>query len=819
MVVVAPTTPNLKATPNLRSQSNPRRPPLLPSERDNSNNSNVSITANNRRSKSRAVNSRYLSTSSSSSTSGSSSSTVSNSSYFSSSSRRCPSPIPSKTTNSSVPAIASMNSSAIKRSQSAERRRPSTPRARGERTHGEMSAAAKMLMSSSKSLSVSFQGGSFAVPPSGKKMVKNSLLPSPSPSPVASLRRGAPETKQSLSRTTPWPGRSRPPPSVSSLSRSVDLGGCEGRKSVNGPSNKVVRALQESITGDCKVNGSMSKNDIVKGVRDDNEGCVNGSSLGSESFVSDRESVSSESNSGSQDISNGEGVARRKGGSRIIVVPAKYWQEANSSQSKCVLEPGSPMARSSTLKGTVPPKLFPNKRLVSDNTGASPRAPVSNRGISSPLHGYGTPFSSGQSGASLHSPSPSKVGSSLRPASPCNTGAPLRSSSASKTGASLRPSSPSKTGVSLRPSSPSKTGVSFRPSSPSKTGASLRPSSPNKTGGSLRSASPSKTGGSSRPASPSKLGTSLRPPSPSNVRTSLRPASPNKMGTSLVSEKATPSGGTGRIASPSRVRNAIAGAFANTVTGMPSVLCFGSDVRRVRVGDSRLGDAHLLRILHNRHLQWRFVNARSESSLFIQKVNAESMGWNRKALVDFTSVGQRMEPRFQRMRFDAVSAMAHSVDIEREYGCSLKSSRTLYNAWKATSDLRETVSAKRIELQLLKQNLKLVSILKGQMVYLEEWAFMVKDHCSSLSGAMESLKASTIRLPLIGGAKADIQDMKDAICSAADVMHAMASSICSLLEKRAMSYWLREAERLCSNLQSGGRGAEARTQIKFEGVV
>lgn len=42
------------------------------------------------------------------------------------------------------------------------------------------------------------------------------------------------------------------------------------------------------------------------------------------------------------------------------------------------------------------------------------------------------------------------------------------------------------------------------------------------------------------------------------------------------------------------------------------------------------------------------------------------------------------------------------------------------------------------------------------MLYLEEWAFMVKDHCSSLSGAIESLEASTIRLPLVGGAKVSI---------------------------------------------------------------
>ncbi|KNA07903.1 hypothetical protein SOVF_167550 [Spinacia oleracea] len=718
MVVAAPATPNLKTTPNLRSHSTPKRPPLLPAERDNSNN-NVAIAAHHRRPKSREVNSRYLSTSSSSSTSGSSSSTISNSYYFSPSSRRCPSPAPSRTGAGAAPATPAMNSnSAIKRSQSVERRQPTTPRVRGERIPGEMSAAAKLLMSSSRNLSVSFQGGSFAVP-TGKKTTK------PSPSPVASSRKGTPERKQSLSRVTPrmggentraieqhqpWPGRTRPP--VSSLSRSVDLGGCEGKKLINGSATKVVRALQESLMGDCKLNTSMSKDEIVKGTREDNNAnCLN---EGLESLVSDKESVSSECNSatGSQDSSNAS-----SGRGRSIVVPPKFLLEANSFRSKCFSEPGSPVARSSFLKGIAPPKLIPPKRLMTDSSGASPRGPVGNRGISSPLRG------------SLRPSSPNHLGPSLRPPSPSMLGQSLRSASPGKQGASLRPASPSKPGTSLRSASPSKPGTSMRPASP---GKPFRPASPGKPGPSLRPASPSRPGTSFRPASPSKPGGSLRSPSPSKLGASFRPASPNKLGTSLASEKASPSVGMGRMASPSRVRNAIVGAFANTMTGMPSVLCFGADVRRVRVGDSRLGDAHLLRILHNRQLQWRFVNARTEASLSFQKFNAE---------------------------------------------------RSLFNSWKTTSDLRETVSCKRKELQWLKQNLKLVSILKGQMLYLEEWAFMVKDHCSSLSGAIESLEASTIRLPLVGGAKGDIQDVKDAICSAADVMHAMASSICSLLEK------------------------------------
>ncbi|XP_041021955.1 QWRF motif-containing protein 9-like isoform X2 [Juglans microcarpa x Juglans regia] len=51
------------------------------------------------------------------------------------------------------------------------------------------------------------------------------------------------------------------------------------------------------------------------------------------------------------------------------------------------------------------------------------------------------------------------------------------------------------------------------------------------------------------------------------------------------------------------------------------------------------------------------------------------------------------------------------------------------------------------------------------MTYLEEWALKDWDYFSSLLGATEALKASTLRLPVVGGAKA------------------MGSSICLLLLK------------------------------------
>ncbi|XVF36399.1 hypothetical protein REPUB_Repub19eG0055200 [Reevesia pubescens] len=231
---------------------------------------------------------------------------------------------------------------------------------------------------------------------------------------------------------------------------------------------------------------------------------------------------------------------------------------------------------------------------------------------------------------------------------------------------------------------------------------------------------PDKFGADSPLSSPKGVVNSRGQLSP--IRGSVRPASPSKFGASSTS---SPLKGV----SPSRVRNGLGSNLVNT----PSILSFAGDVIKMgRIGENKVSDAHLLRLLHNRLLQWRFVNARADAALSSQRSNAE---------------------------------------------------KSLYNAWTTTSELRESVRVKRTELQLLRQNLKLISILKGQMKFLDEWAVLDHDYCSSLTGATEALMASTLRLPVVCGARSDVPKLKDAICSAVDVMQAMASSICSLLSK------------------------------------
>ncbi|CDY28107.1 BnaC06g02880D [Brassica napus] len=208
----------------------------------------------------------------------------------------------------------------------------------------------------------------------------------------------------------------------------------------------------------------------------------------------------------------------------------------------------------------------------------------------------------------------------------------------------------------------------------------------------------------------------------------IRSASPSKLWATTTSSPAR------ALSSPSRVRNEVSAQMNayNRNNNTPSILSFSADVRRGKIGEDRVMDAHLLRLLYNRYLQWRFVNARTEYTLMVQRLNAE---------------------------------------------------KNLWNAWVSISELRHSVTLKRIKLLLLRQKLKLTSILRGQMGYLEEWSLRDRDHSSSLSGATEALKASTLRLPILGKTVVDIQDLKHAISSAVDVMQAMSSSIFSLTLK------------------------------------
>lgn len=207
-----------------------------------------------------------------------------------------------------------------------------------------------------------------------------------------------------------------------------------------------------------------------------------------------------------------------------------------------------------------------------------------------------------------------------------------------------------------------------------------------------------------------------------------RPSSPSKI-KGVSPSRTRPSTPIPRGISPSRRQTSSISTQFNSST---SVLSFIGDFKKGKKGANQVEDAHQLRLLYNRCLQWRYVNAHADAALDIHKVTAEE---------------------------------------------------TLYNVWRTTSDLWDSISKKNVNLQQLRLEVKLNSVLINQISYLNDWAVLERDHDSSLSGAIEDLEASTLRLPVTGVAREDIDTLKVAICSAGDVMQSIGSSICSSLSR------------------------------------
>ncbi|BAS99802.1 QWRF motif-containing protein 2 [Oryza sativa Japonica Group] len=145
-------------------------------------------------------------------------------------------------------------------------------------------------------------------------------------------------------------------------------------------------------------------------------------------------------------------------------------------------------------------------------------------------------------------------------------------------------------------------------------------------------------------------------------------------------------------------------------------------------------EEHQLRLLHNRHLQWRLANAVAGAAISAQELNAE---------------------------------------------------KQLCGAWVSILGMSKSIALKKLELQLLRQNCKVMNTLKGQMAYLEEWSLLENKYANSLSGTVEALNATVLRLPVSDGAVADFQSVKNAVGSAVDVMQTMRNSMSYLLPKLA----------------------------------
>ncbi|XP_062104708.1 QWRF motif-containing protein 3 [Humulus lupulus] len=136
--------------------------------------------------------------------------------------------------------------------------------------------------------------------------------------------------------------------------------------------------------------------------------------------------------------------------------------------------------------------------------------------------------------------------------------------------------------------------------------------------------------------------------------------------------------------------------------------------------------SHQLRVLHNRLMQWRYANARADA-------------------VDFN--------------------IATHVKIN------------LSSAWDGLTKLQHSVVQKRIQLQKEKLEMKLNFILQSEFKLLEAWGDMERQHLASVSTTKDCLNSVVCKVPLIEGAKVDVQSASLTFRHASDLTSAIKSML------------------------------------------
>nr|XP_010928987.1 protein ENDOSPERM DEFECTIVE 1 [Elaeis guineensis] len=164
----------------------------------------------------------------------------------------------------------------------------------------------------------------------------------------------------------------------------------------------------------------------------------------------------------------------------------------------------------------------------------------------------------------------------------------------------------------------------------------------------------------------------------------------------------------------------------------PPTTKFTMELKKGRKVSGRQEDVHMLRLLHNQYLQWRFVNAKAQATVQARRIAAE---------------------------------------------------RSLFGLSVKISELQSSVTEKRTELEQLRRRESLLSILKAQMPCLDEWTNLEGDYSSSLSGATKALQDASLRLPIIGNVRADVRELKEVLDSAMHMLESVSPYVGCFLPK------------------------------------
>ncbi|XP_056863788.1 QWRF motif-containing protein 7-like [Raphanus sativus] len=148
---------------------------------------------------------------------------------------------------------------------------------------------------------------------------------------------------------------------------------------------------------------------------------------------------------------------------------------------------------------------------------------------------------------------------------------------------------------------------------------------------------------------------------------------------------------------------------------------------------------HRFRLLHNRLIQLRFINARTEATMANLKVNVEDQ---------------------------------------------------LFWVWLRIYKLRNYVVENLLEVQRLRQEIKLRQVLSLQMPLLNEWSKLDAKNFEALSKLTGKLQALSVRLPLLHGATVDVVAIHEEMVTAIEVIDEIDDMVIKFLPRVIPLYLL-----------------------------
>ncbi|XP_076952129.1 QWRF motif-containing protein 7-like [Bidens hawaiensis] len=141
--------------------------------------------------------------------------------------------------------------------------------------------------------------------------------------------------------------------------------------------------------------------------------------------------------------------------------------------------------------------------------------------------------------------------------------------------------------------------------------------------------------------------------------------------------------------------------------------------RQKKTKTAEEADKRCFTLINNRLLQWRFVNARGEIAMSTVKT---------------------------------------------------KSEKKLFNVWLEILAIRNSNMVKRMEVEKLKNDIKLHNIMNSQLFLLEKWSRLEAKNFEAVGRGVRKLSVASINIPLLHESKGDVADVRDALDTAATLL-------------------------------------------------